>query len=681
MHFCLMCYNSSTMVDIDFKKELNEEQYKVVSCEKGPCLVLAGAGSGKTRTLVYRVAWLLSKGINPEKILLVTFTNKAANEMLERVKNLLSWHSKNIPIWGGTFHSLANRLLRIYGDSIGIKKDFTIIDADDSKTLIKNISKDFFPEASKKKNPSPALVREIISFSINSNNSIGECLELKFPEWRELLDNFIDIEAEYQKRKKRSNLLDFDDLLFYFEKLSSKKDLQEIFSKKWDHVLVDEYQDTNYLQAKIIHNISRRHQNVIAVGDDAQSIYSFRAADIKNILDFPKVFENCKIYKLETNYRSTTEIVNLANKIIKDNDYQFSKNLKSVCGSYIKPELLALRDNREEARTIVDKIRDFLDDGMNTKEIVVLFRAGHQSQTLEMELNKCGIAYEMRGGLRFFERAHVKDVISVLRIINNFKDEISWSRVLQFYDGIGNATIEKIYNEIKNLENIDDVFNLKINLSQKAQAGMLNFLHILKKVLEEEKKKDLYKLIRMVTENYYSYLMAKYPDYRQREEDLNQLAIFASNYESLEKFLSEVALQESFNMKSERNKYEDKIVLSTVHQAKGLEWDAVFLINLTNDSFPHSLCTTKDEIEEERRLFYVAITRAKRHLILTYPMSVFKYNELKSMESSDFIKDLDNKFLNFNEFAYNKNYLSSGDIKYESNFKDGFEYLPSVDDY
>ena len=669
------------MVEINFKKELNEEQYKVVSCEKGPCLVLAGAGSGKTRTLVYRVAWLLSKGIDPEKILLVTFTNKAANEMLERVKNLLSWHKKSIPIWGGTFHSLANRLLRIYGESVGIKKDFTIIDADDSKTLIKNISKDFLPEGSKKKNPSPALVREMISFSVNSNTSLAESLNTKFPEWRELLDTFIEIECEYQKRKKSSNLLDFDDLLFYFNELSLNENLQEVFSKKWDHVLVDEYQDTNFLQASIIQNISKLHQNVIAVGDDAQSIYSFRAADIKNILNFPEVFENCVIYKLETNYRSTPEIVNLANKIIKDNDYQFSKDLKAVRGSHTKPELLALRDNREEARTIVDKIKDFIDDGLNPKEVAVLFRASHQSQTLEMELNRWGIGYEMRGGLRFFERAHVKDIISVLRILNNFKDEISWGRVLQFYDGVGSATIEKIYSEVKKLEKIEDVLDLNVKLSQKAQVAFEHFFHILRKVLKEKESKDLYKLIRLVIESYYTYLMSKYSDYKQREEDLNQLAIFASNYESLEKFLSEVALQESFNIKSDERKNEDRIILSTVHQAKGLEWEVVFLMHLTSDSFPHSLCTTKDEIEEERRLFYVAITRAKKYLILTYPMSIFKYNELKSTESSEFIKGLDHKFLNFNEFAYNKNYLSSGDIKYESNFKDGFEYLPSVDDY
>jgi DNA helicase-2/ATP-dependent DNA helicase PcrA len=362
------------MTKIDFKKELNEEQYKVVTASQGPHLILAGAGSGKTRTLVYRVAWLINQGVQPDKILLLTFTNKAANEMKERVRSLLSIKANDkLPVWAGTFHSISNRLLRIYGHYLDIPKNFTILDTEDSKTLLKDIAKSFLSVLPQGRRPSVNILKETISFAINSNIDLAESLEKKFPEWLPLLEIFEKINSEYQKRKKGGHSLDFDDLLLYGKMLSEHPDAGKMLSKKWEYILVDEYQDTNTLQAQFVYNLAKEHQNILVVGDDAQSIYSFRAADIQNILDFPKVFTKTKTYKLETNYRSTPEIIALANLVIAENVNQFEKNLQSINPQFIKPELVAHHSGIEEARWIAERIEGMLAEGIDPEEIVVLF--------------------------------------------------------------------------------------------------------------------------------------------------------------------------------------------------------------------------------------------------------------------------------------------------------------------
>ncbi len=546
------------------------------------------------------------------------------------------------------------------------------MDAGDSKSLLREISKEYFtisPQAhGQEKNlelkhkPSPSLFYESISFSCNSEISLAESLKIKFPEWIEILGVFEDVEKEYNKRKKQNKFLDFDDLLLNWKKLTLNPKVLKKFSKKWDYVLVDEYQDTNLIQADIVFNISKEHQNILVVGDDAQSIYSFRAANIKNILDFPKVFKKCQVHKLESNYRSSSEIVSLANEVIKDNQYQFSKNLKAIQGGFIKPILVALKTNREEANFIADKIEEALEDGMKASEIAVLFRAASHSQYLEMELNKRGILYELRGGFRFFERAHIKDALAYLRIINNFKDEISWTRALSQFEGIGLVSIKKIYNLVLKSASLEEVLNLEINLKGKASCSWGEFKAILKTLIKN-KNISPEKLLRLVTDFYYPYLKAEYTDYKYRKEDLNQLAFFAINYGDLKLFLSEVALQESFILKDKRDKRE-RIILSTVHQAKGLEWEIVFVINLTNQGFPHPLCVEKEDYEEERRLFYVAITRAKKYLYLIYPAMAYRYGEYKNLEPSDFIKDLNEDLLNYNELAHRNKILSNDQIQY-----------------
>jgi len=626
---------------------------------------LAGAGSGKTRTLVYRVAWLLSQGVNPEKILLVTFTNKAAREMMNRVRSLLMIpEDEKLSLWGGTFHSLAHRLLRIYGKQINLATDFLILDAEDSKTLIKEISKEYFKNIEIKHKPSVNLLREAISFAINSDISLKESVSIKFPEWKSLLSAFETIDKEYTKRKKKNKFLDFDDLLFYWKKLTLDPDIMKKFSEKWQYVLVDEYQDTNSIQAEIVYNLAQKHQNIIVVGDDAQSIYSFRAADVKNILEFPTLFKKCQIHKLETNYRSSSEIVSLANNVIKENQNQFFKNLRANKGGFIKPVLVASKSTREEVYFVADKIEELIEDGMEHKEIVVLFRAANHSQLLEMELNRRGISYEMRGGFRFFERAHIKDVIAYLRIIHNIKDEIAWSRVLKLYEGIGIVTVKKIYEQVSKMRDLEDLLALNINISGKAKVSWDQFFQVLK-VLEKHKKDRPEKLLRLIIDFYTPYVMAEYTDYRQRKDDLNQLAFFTTSYEELELFLAEVALQESFSLKSKGDKIQ-KVVLSTVHQAKGLEWNAVFVLNLSNQGFPHPRCVEQHEYEEERRLFYVAITRAKEYLFLSYPTSIYRYGSYENLEPSDFIKSINSDLLNYNELAHQVRELSSNGVEYVS---------------
>ena len=646
------------MKEINFQKELNQEQYKVVTAGQGPHLILAGAGSGKTRTLVYRVAWLIAQGVSPDKILLLTFTNKAANEMMERVRGLLGVKSNaKLPVWGGTFHSIANRLLRIYGHYVGIEKNFTILDAEDSKSLLKEIAKSFLSSLPQGRRPSVNILRETISFAINSHIDLEESLDRKFPEWLPFLDIFEKIAAEYKKRKKASNNLDFDDLLLYGKILSEHPDAGKILANKWKYVLVDEYQDTNTLQAQFVYNLAKQHKNILVVGDDAQSIYSFRAANIKNILEFPKVFDKTQTYKLETNYRSTPEIIALANLVIAENVNQFTKNLQAINQKFIKPELIAHYSSVEEAGWIADRIEGMLAEGIEPAEIVVLFRAAHHSQNLEMELNKRGVAYQMRGGLKFFERVHIKDMIAWLRILANHKDEVSWSRILKLYPGIGPGYAQKIYQQISGIKNLAELLELKLNIPAAASTSWTQVTKIIHKIIPVIEPNPA-ELIRLLLEEYKDYLTQAYADYRQRQDDLEQFAIFASRYQDLGEFLNEVSLQENFQVQTDSSTEQEKsgVILSTIHQSKGLEWTGVFIMNLTNKSLPHPLATSEEEQEEERRLFYVAITRAKRHLYLSYPLSEFKYTGYQSLKPSEFVTALDAKLLTFNDLAKSATY-------------------------
>jgi len=663
---------------IDFKQELNEEQYKVVTQAEGPCLVLAGAGSGKTRTITYRVAYLLAQGVDPKNILLVTFTNKAAKEMIKRVQVLTKSKSK-LP-WSGTFHHIGYKILRQSAGLLGYKSNFTILDSQDSLDLLKLCLKQEGIDRKEKRFPSPKVLQSIISYARNAETTIEDTLDLQHPNFLPIGDVIKRIAEDYQKRKLKANAMDFDDLLvnLYLLLLKSPK-IKEKFSQQFKYILVDEYQDTNKVQASIINQLASQHKNLLVVGDDAQSIYSFRAADISNILDFEKVYKQAQVFRLQTNYRSTPDILDVANSVIANNVNQYQKKLKSIRDKFTKPEVHPFANNQEEAQFITNQVLELCDEGINMDEIAVLFRAAYHSQALEMELTKRDIPYDYRGGLRFFERAHIKDILSYLKIINNLADIVAWSRVLNMQVGIGPVGAERIIMEVREIDNVEDMDNLGSHLSARGQVGWNDFLQIWNKMLEVKEKTPT-ELIRAVIESKYAeYLENEYPDYRERLQDLEQLALYAERQPDLNQFLAEASLHESYSAKKvqEDSDKEDKLILSTMHQAKGLEWQAVFVMNLAQGQFPIEKVRSSQELEEERRLFYVSVTRAKKHLYLTYPLMGGFGGYLQS--PSIFLDEIDQKLIDLNTVggATVFNDLNDDDVEYVP--EEGTSFLRDVD--
>lgn len=628
---------------IDFSKELNTEQLEVVLHGEGPCLVLAGAGSGKTRTIVYRVAYLLEQGIDPQNILLVTFTNKAAREMIDRVA-LITHGETRLP-WSGTFHHIAYRILHQYAALLGYHNNFTVLDSEDSLDLMKLCMKQEGIERKDRRFPSPAVVHSMVSYARNAERTIEDVLDGEHPQWLDLAETLGRIAEEYRKRKREANVMDFDDLLVGLHALLSKSEpVRKKLSAQFQYILVDEYQDTNKIQASIIRLLASTHRNVLVVGDDAQSIYSFRAADIQNILQFEKEYPEAKIFRLETNYRSTPDILAVANDVIAKNRAQYQKELKSVIDMFVKPELHAFAESSEEAQFIAERILELREEGVPLNRMSVLFRAAFHSQALEMELVRRDIPYEYRGGIRFFERAHVKDVLAYLRVVSNKDDQVAWSRVLNMQAGIGPVAAELImktlnHENIKTLEDISDI------LPSRATVGWNDFLQVWRKISESDGTPA--GLINAVLDSkYIDYLEQEYPDYRERIEDIKQLGFFAEKQKDLSLFLAEASMQESYNAAQVRSaQFDDgeKLILSTVHQAKGLEWDAVFIINLAAGQFPNERAMKEDNgVEEERRLLYVAITRAKKYLYLSYPLmgNISSYLQGPSMFVEEIDRDL-----------------------------------------
>ena len=662
---------------IDFKSELNEEQYRVVTEGDGPCLVLAGAGSGKTRAITYRVAYLLEKGVAPERILLLTFTNRAADEMSRRVMSLrassasdeaisggdnngiasgrqVGPRNDNAGIWGGTFHKIGLRILRQYAELLGYRHDFSILDAEDSKDLVKICMKEegFFGsgqgQASGVKSfPGAGVVHGIISFSINADISIDEVLDGKYPQYEKFSETFKLVADRYREKKRTAQVMDFDDLLSGVVTLLQKNPrIQQKYAEQFQYVLVDEYQDTNALQSRFVDLLASTHKNVLVVGDDAQSIYSFRAADINNILSFEKRYQNTKIFKLQINYRSSPEILSLANEIIKQNKKQYTKKLQSVRDGAAKPEYLTHTDTAEEAIAIGQHIADLAAGGTPRNEMVVLFRSSFHSQELELELAKRNIPYDYRGGQRFFERAHVKDVLAYLRLAHNPKDIMAWMRVLSMYSGIGSKTAEKIIERVVALDELStlDTEAVSAGLDARANIGWQKFARDVARLRDVEDKAPA-KLIRAVLDSsYIEMLEQEHENHRERKEDLEQIARFAERADNLGDFLGETTLTESHSARLSRDtatENEPRVVLSTIHQAKGLEWDVVFILRMAAGAFPNERAIfSAEELEEERRLFYVASTRARRELFISFPMMVTGRENSYLLQPSPFITEL-----------------------------------------
>src|SRR5256714_1101862 len=413
----------------------------------GPLLVIAGAGSGKTRALTYRVSRLIEDGVDPNDILLVTFTNKASREMLSRVEQLVTVDTRRI--WGGTFHSIGNRLLRRHAEAIGYRSSFTILDGEDSKEMMESAISSLGIKTLEKRFPKGDVLLDIYSFLINTRTPLELHLEQNYPHFAIYRDEIVNVFRRYKERKREANAMDFDDLLVNWKLLLEEHpEIAEPLKRKFRYLLVDEYQDTNKLQADIIDAMASVRRNVMVVGDDAQSIYSFRGASFENILTFPLRFPDTKIYKLETNYRSTRQILNLANASIAANRFQFQKELQAVRGDGPDPAVVGVDDVFEQASFVAQRILELRDEGEKLSDIAVLYRSHYQSLELQMELSRRLIPYEIRSGVRFFEQAHLKDVIAYLKIITNPRDELSWKRVLKLYPKVGEKTAAEVWTTI-----------------------------------------------------------------------------------------------------------------------------------------------------------------------------------------------------------------------------------------
>ncbi len=619
---------ASKISKIEYEMELNQEQLNVVMHDNGPILVIAGAGSGKTRVVTYRVARLLEKGITPNNIMLLTFTNKAAREMLRRVEQLLKIDTRFI--WGGTFHHIGNMILRQHANLLGFNKNFTILDNEDAKDLIDVVIKEARIDKKERFFPKASLVKDIFSYAINTMESIENVLFDRFPFFLSLKEELSIIHTQYTEKKKNMNAMDFDDLLFYWHKLlEENKDLREYYSGVFSHILVDEYQDTNRIQAEIVDFMGMLNRSIMVVGDDAQSIYSFRGANFKNIMEFPKKYPDAKIYKLETNYRSTPEILRLANTSISHNKMQFTKNLKSIKQNGNRPILTHLRDVIQQAEFVAQRILELRDDGIPLEEIAVLYRAHYQSMELQMELTKRDIPFEIRSGLRFFEQAHIKDVVSFLRVMVNNKDELSWKRLLSLFPKIGKRTSEHIFDFIKTQDNPLDMFITKKigeELKKIPRDNINIWSGLFKELATLYEKEAIGDMISCVLKyGYTEYLKYNYPNFESRLEDIGQLINFSTKYQSLETFLNELSLMSGVSGEDiiTADRDDERVILSTIHQAKGLEWRVVFLIWCAEGRFPNPKSVEEGNIEEERRLFYVAITRAMDELYLCYPLIAY----------------------------------------------------------
>src|SRR5256714_331549 len=619
----------STSIHIDYAAELNEQQLAAVTAQPGPQLIIAGAGSGKTRTLTYRVAYLLENGIDPRNILLLTFTNKAARQMLDRVANLLPIDASGI--WGGTFHSVGNRMLRRHGSALGYNSGFSIMDREDQKDLINTVVANAGIDPKEIRFPKGDVLAEIFSFMVNTETPLEELLAEKFPYFLPLIEKITDVHARYEKKKKATNSVDFDDLLEKtLSMLQKHGNIASFYRRQFQFILVDEYQDTNKIQADFIDLLATEHRNVMVVGDDAQSIYSWRGANFQNILEFPKRYPDAKVFKIEMNYRSVPEILHVANAAIAANVDQFQKNLQSIRESNAaKPAVVALNDGNEQAQFIAQRILELRDEDVDLNEIAVLYRAHYHALELQLELSRRGIPYQITSGIRFFEQAHIKDVISFIRFVANPRDEVAFKRMVKLLPGIGNRSAENLWNAWdKALNERGEITSwserlLAMSVSAKSKKHWTQLAHTLDEIAPGGQPNPPSEMITSVVEAIYDdYAKVNFTNYELRREDLNQLAAFARQFKDLNEFLSQLALISNVDAEASLNQSADReaVNLSTVHQAKGLEFHTVFVIWLTDGMFPSSRSLdTRDALEEERRLFYVAITRARDELYLTYP--------------------------------------------------------------
>jgi DNA helicase II / ATP-dependent DNA helicase PcrA len=605
---------------IDYEDKLNSAQLEVVIQKKGPMLVIAGAGSGKTRTLVYRAIRLIEDGINPENILLLTFTRKAAGEMLRRASRVLDERCSNIS--GGTFHSFANMILRRYAKLIGFASNFSILDRKDAEDVIGFVRTDMGFHKSKERFPNKETISDVISKAVNKDCPVGRILKEGYPHFAENSKDIIKIQKEYSSYKKNRSIMDYDDLLLYLEKLlSANDDIRSKLSNFYRYIMIDEFQDTNKLQARIAYSLASNHQNIMVVGDDSQSIYSFRGANFKNIMDFPKKYKDAQIIKLEQNYRSTQPILDFTNEIIRFAKESYRKTLFTNKEGEQKPVYIESQDDNYQSKFIVQRILELREEGVSLSDIAVLFRSSWHSMDLEIELMSHNIPFVKYGGLKFTEAAHIKDILAYLKVAYNPMDSVSWHRILLLIEGIGPQTTSNLVGGIvddgKGIEYLNES-----SYSSRKYSGDLEKLYLILRMISGTKS-PLSDKVKAVIGIYDPIMKEKYDDFNKRVNDVNSLEIIAQRYKELEDFLVDLTLEpldERQTRTEPEDKDEDKLILSTIHSAKGLEWHTVFIISLIDGYIPSTYALfTAEEIEEERRLLYVAATRAKQNLYLVKP--------------------------------------------------------------
>jgi len=618
---------------IDYRAELNDEQFAAVTSPPGPSLVIAGAGSGKTRTLTYRVAYLLDHEVEARNILLLTFTNKAAREMTERVRMLVP-HDVSA-LWSGTFHSIGNRILRRHAEVLGFTKSFSILDRDDQKSLLSGVIAGLDIDTKVRRFPKADVLASIFSLVENTGESLDDILQYRYPYFDDWSSEIHKTHERYAKRKQETNSMDFDDLLVLTLKLFQQdEELLALYRKRFRHILVDEYQDTNAVQTELIDLLAGDGASVMAVGDDAQSIYSWRGADMGNILSFPKRHEGCRVFKIETNYRSVPEILDLSNAAIRANRARFDKDLRSSreeTGN--KPALVPLEDPSTQAAFVAQRMLELRDEGIPLEEMAVLYRAHFQSLEVQMELTHRGIPFAITSGLRFFEQAHIKDVSAFMRFVTNRRDETSFKRLVLLLPGIGAAGADKLwrdwqktgYAESEEMPVWSEVLG-GLKPPKKAAKHWEQLGYTLNELTPNGEFARPSDMVFSILEGLYAdFLQASYDNYENRRSDIEQLMSYGGNFDDVLEFLSQLSLLGSADGEptgDTAEKDDEKVTLSSIHQAKGLEWKVVFLIWLTDGQFPNGRILEsddQDQLEEERRLFYVAITRAKDELYLTYP--------------------------------------------------------------
>jgi DNA helicase-2/ATP-dependent DNA helicase PcrA len=629
--YVLQPFRAPIELKIDYAGELNGQQFAAVTAPPGPALVIAGAGSGKTRTLTYRVAYLLEQGIPAERILLLTFTNKAAREMMRRVAELLGHELSSL--WGGTFHAIGNRVLRRQADLLGYERDFTIMDSEDARHLMGTCVAEAKIDPKASRFPKAEVLAGVFSLAVNTGRTIEQVLEAEYSHFARLAPEVTEVQRLYAARKRATNAMDFDDLLaLWLKLLQEQTEARDYYQRRFQFVLVDEYQDTNKLQSQLIDLLAARHRNVMAVGDDAQSIYSWRGANFENILKFSERYPEARTYRIETNYRSTPEILKVANAAIAANVCQFAKVLAPVRKAGPRPSVVVCQDGFEQAAFVAQRVLELREEGSDLNRMAVLYRSHFHALELQLELTRRNIPFAITSGIRFFEQAHIKDITAYLKLIANPRDELAFTRVVQLLPGIGGRGAAKLWQTLKAQSASPSgsqplaraLQGCAPAVPKKAAVAWAQLVATVAQLEEEQLRREPWAMLDLVMEaGYEEYIEETYDNYRSRLEDLAQLASFARQFSTLEDFLSQLALLTNVEADEGRPAPVDdeQIRLSTIHQAKGLEFDIVFVIMLCDGLFPskRSLESRQGE-EEERRLMYVALTRARDELYLSYPL-------------------------------------------------------------